>query len=333
MWHWPGMNRWRGWLRGCLVLLLLGGSPAGAGGEDPYPEFVADYDVRVNGIKVGSATFRLSHLERDEYLYRSEASKAGLGRLLGSDKATESSRWRLADGRVQVLEYQAHNADGDDDDNAHLLFDWDSLEVENRGAGEHWRIAMPAGTLDQMVMQLAMLFDLRDGKTEFRYPVATRGRIKEYVEEYTNAKYFEGTGVWTVPVDVALPCATQNELNGDDATTLLRNGCICVAEGANMPSTPEAIEKIQEAGILYGPGKAANAGGVAVSGLEMSQNSLRLSWTREEVDQRLHGIMCSIHDACTSTADEYGQPGNYVLGANIAGFIKVADSMLDQGVV
>ena len=136
-----------------------------------------------------------------------------------------------------------------------------------------------------------------------------------------------------VPVDVALPCATQNELNGDDATTLLRNGCICVAEGANMPSTPEAIEKIQEAGILYGPGKAANAGGVAVSGLEMSQNSMRLSWTREEVDERLHGIMCSIHEACTRTADEYGQPGNYVLGANIAGFIKVADSMLDQGVV
>ncbi len=180
MWHWPGMNRWQGWLRGCLVLLLLGGSPAGAGGEDPYPEFVADYDVRVNGIKVGSATFRLSHLERDEYLYQSEASKAGLGRLLGSDKATESSRWRLADDGVQVLEYRAHNEDGDDDDNAHLIFDWDSLEVENRGAGEHWRIAMPAGTLDQMVMQLAMLFDLRDGKTEFRYPVATRGRIKEY---------------------------------------------------------------------------------------------------------------------------------------------------------
>jgi hypothetical protein len=191
MWHWPGMNRWRGWLRGWLVLLLLGGSPAGAGGEDPYPEFVADYDVRVNGIKVGSATFRLSHLERDEYLYRSEASKAGLGRLLGSDKATESSRWRLADGRVQVLEYQAHNADGDDDDNAHLLFDWDSLEVENRGAGEHWRIAMPAGTLDQMVMQLAMLFDLRDGKTEFRYPVATRGRIKEYRFERTGEEITE----------------------------------------------------------------------------------------------------------------------------------------------
>jgi hypothetical protein len=180
MWRWTGISRWQGWLQSFVVLLLLSGSPAGAGGEDPYPEFVADYDVRVNGIKVGSATFRLSHLERDEYLYQSAASKAGLGRLLGSDKATESSRWRLADNRVQVLEYQAHNEAGDDDDNAHLVFHWDSLEVENRGAGEHWRIAMPEGTLDQMVMQLAMLFDLRDGKTTFRYPVATRGRIKEY---------------------------------------------------------------------------------------------------------------------------------------------------------
>ena len=160
-----------------------------------------------------------------------------------------------------------------------------------------------------------------------------RGRIAEYVNEYPSAKYFEGRGVWSVPVDVALPCATQNELDGDDADALLSNGCFCIAEGANMPSTPEAIEKIQAAKILYGPGKAANAGGVAVSGLEMSQNSMRLSWTREEVDQRLHDIMVSIHHACVTTAEEYGEPGNYVLGANISGFIKVADSMLDQGVV
>ena len=172
--------------------------------------------------------------------------------------------------------------------------------------------------------KLDYVFDLKNVR---------RGRIKEYADEFPNAVYHEGVGVWSVPVDVALPCATQNELNGDDATTLLRNGCICVAEGANMPSTPEAIEKIQEAGILYGPGKAANAGGVAVSGLEMSQNSMRLSWTREEVDQRLHDIMVNIHNACVTTAAEYGVPGNYVLGANISGFIKVADSMLDQGVV
>ena len=172
--------------------------------------------------------------------------------------------------------------------------------------------------------KLAYVFELKNER---------RGRIKEYVEEDPNAKYFEGTGVWNVPVDVALPCATQNEVNGDDAAALLANGCFCIAEGANMPSTPEAIEKYQAAKILYGPGKAANAGGVAVSGLEMSQNSMRLSWTREEVDERLHNIMVSIHNACTTTADEYGEPGNYVLGANISGFIKIADSMLDQGVV
>jgi len=160
-----------------------------------------------------------------------------------------------------------------------------------------------------------------------------RGRIKEYVDEYPSATYHEGTGVWSVPVDVALPCATQNELHGDDADILLQNGCFCIAEGANMPSTHDAIEKIQAGGILYGPGKAANAGGVAVSGLEMSQNSMRLSWTREEVDKRLHDIMISIHNSCTQTAEEYGEPGNYVLGANISGFLKIADSMLDQGVV
>lgn len=160
-----------------------------------------------------------------------------------------------------------------------------------------------------------------------------RGRIKEYAEEYPSAKYYAGTGVWNVPVDVALPCATENELNGDDADTLLKNGCCCVAEGANMPSTPDAIDKFLAAKIHFGPGKAANAGGVAVSGLEMAQNSMRLSWTREEVDERLHTIMVSIHETCRQTAAIYGEPENYVLGANIGGFLKIADSMLDQGVV
>jgi glutamate dehydrogenase (NADP+) len=160
-----------------------------------------------------------------------------------------------------------------------------------------------------------------------------RGRMKDYADKFKSAKYVEGRGLWNVPVDVALPCATQNELNGDDAKTLLKNGCICVAEGANMPSTPEAVEQFVNARIMYGPGKAANAGGVATSGLEMSQNSMRLNWPREEVDKRLHGIMKSIHSACRNTATAYGQPSNYVMGANIAGFLKVADSMLDQGVV
>jgi len=160
-----------------------------------------------------------------------------------------------------------------------------------------------------------------------------RGRISEYVSEYPSATYHQGTGVWNVPVDVALPCATQNELHGEDADALLKNGCFCIAEGANMPSTPEAVDKILAAKIHYGPGKAANAGGVAVSGLEMSQNSMRLNWTREEVDKRLHDIMINIHEACKNTAIEFGEPGNNVLGANIAGFRKIADSMMDQGVV
>ncbi len=160
-----------------------------------------------------------------------------------------------------------------------------------------------------------------------------RGRIKEYADKFKSAKYYEGTGVWNVKVDVALPCATQNELNGDDAKALIKNGCICVAEGANMPTLPEGADAFVQNKVLFGPGKAANAGGVAVSGLEMSQNSLRLSWTREEVDTRLHNIMISIHEAASKAAEEYGMKGNYIVGANIAGFMKVANSMLDQGVV
>jgi glutamate dehydrogenase (NADP+) len=160
-----------------------------------------------------------------------------------------------------------------------------------------------------------------------------RGRIKEYADKFKSAKYHEGVGLWNVTCEVALPCATQNELSGEDAKTLLKNGCVCVAEGANMPSTPDAVDQFVAARIMYGPGKAANAGGVATSGLEMSQNSLRLSWSREEVDQRLHNIMKSIHGACRNTATAYGQPTNYVLGANIAGFLKVANSMMDQGIV
>lgn len=171
--------------------------------------------------------------------------------------------------------------------------------------------------------KLAFVMDLKNNK---------RGRISEYVAKYPSAQFVEGERPWGEKCEVALPCATQNELNGDEAKTLLANGCICVAEGANMPSTPEAIAAFDEAKILFSPGKASNAGGVATSGLEMSQNSLRLSWTAEEVDEKLHGIMVSIHNACV----EYGTEGDYVdyvKGANIAGFVKVADSMIDQGLV
>ncbi|MCK5331618.1 MAG: NADP-specific glutamate dehydrogenase [Candidatus Marinimicrobia bacterium] len=159
----------------------------------------------------------------------------------------------------------------------------------------------------------------------------TRGRIKEYADKY-GCEYWEGKRPWAAKCDIALPCATQNEINSEEAETLVANGCYCVAEGANMPSEAGAIDVWLENKILFGPGKAANAGGVAVSGLEMSQNSMRLSWTRAEVDERLHGIMIEIHSQCQN----YGTDGefiNYVKGANIAGFIKIADSMLDQGVV
>jgi len=160
-----------------------------------------------------------------------------------------------------------------------------------------------------------------------------RGRIKEYASAYSSSEFLEGQRPWGVSVDVALPCATQNELNGDEAAALLANGCVCVAEGANMPSTPEAIEAFHNAGILFAPGKASNAGGVATSGLEMSQNSLRYNWTREEVDAKLHNIMKNIHGQCVEYGTNPDGSVDYVRGANIAGFVKVADSMLDQGVV
>jgi glutamate dehydrogenase/leucine dehydrogenase len=160
-----------------------------------------------------------------------------------------------------------------------------------------------------------------------------RGRIKEYCDKYSEAKFVAGKRPWEVKCDIALPSATQNEIDGNDAKTLVKNGCYCVSEGSNMPSTPEAIEVYLEAKILYGPGKAANAGGVATSGLEMSQNSMRLSWTSEEVDQRLHTIMINIHQSCVKYGKEADGFVNYVKGANIAGFVKVADAMLAQGLV
>ena len=164
-----------------------------------------------------------------------------------------------------------------------------------------------------------------------------RGRIKEYTKYRPNAEYHEGKGIWTVKCDIALPCATQNELNLDDAKALVANGCFVVAEGANMPTTLEATQYLQENGVYFAPGKAANAGGVATSALEMSQNSQRLSWTFEEVDEKLHGIMVSIYKAASSAADEYNKTFNgkkdLVSGANIAGFMKVADAMMAQGIV
>jgi glutamate dehydrogenase (NADP+) len=159
-----------------------------------------------------------------------------------------------------------------------------------------------------------------------------RGRIKEYADKF-GCQYKAGEKPWSIKCDCAFPSATQNEISGADAKVLLANGCFVISEGANMPSAPEAIDLYIAKKILYGPGKAANAGGVATSGLEMSQNSMRLSWSREEVDAKLKGIMVAIHSQCVAAAEKYGFPGNYVMGANIAGFTKVADAMIDQGLI
>jgi glutamate dehydrogenase (NADP+) len=178
--------------------------------------------------------------------------------------------------------------------------------------------------------KLAWVMDLKNNR---------RGRISEYAKQYPSATFTASepepslNGLWGVDVDVALPCATQNELNGEEAAMLVANKVLAVGEGANMPCTPEAVEVFQKAGVLFAPGKASNAGGVATSGLEMSQNSLRLSWTRQEVDEKLEGIMVDIHKNAFETAKKYGREGDYVFGANVAGFLKVAEAMIAQGVV
>lgn len=172
--------------------------------------------------------------------------------------------------------------------------------------------------------KLAFVMELKNVK---------RGRISEYADKYPSAEFYKGQTPWNVKCDIALPCATQNELNGEDAKTLIGNGCLCVSEGANMPSTPEAITAFHEAKIFFAPGKASNAGGVATSGLEMTQNSLRYKWTREEVDEKLKQIMEDIHSACLEYGADKDGYVDYVKGANIAGFVKVADAMLAQGVI
>ena len=177
---------------------------------------------------------------------------------------------------------------------------------------------------DKDGIDLAAVKEIKEGR---------RGRIKEYLQARPDAEYHEGKGIWSVKCDIALPCATQNELNEEDAAMLVKNGVQIVAEGANMPTTLEATELLQKSGVAFGPGKAANAGGVATSALEMSQNSMRLSWTFEEVDSKLHDIMVGIHKNAYDNAKKFGHEGNYVMGANIAGFMKVAEAMMAQGVV
>lgn len=172
--------------------------------------------------------------------------------------------------------------------------------------------------------KLAYVMDLKNVR---------RGRIREYAEKFKGVEYYEGKRPWGIPCDCAFPSATQNEIDKDDAAELVKNGCILVSEGANMPTAPDGVDVFQSSKVLYGPGKAANAGGVAVSGLEMAQNSQHVTWPREEVDARLREIMAAVHAQTVQAAEAYGHPGDYVVGANIAGFIKVADAMLDQGLV
>jgi len=178
--------------------------------------------------------------------------------------------------------------------------------------------------------KLAFVMDLKNGR---------RGRISAYAEQFPRATFTAtdrlaaSNPLWSIPADCAFPCATENEIGADDAAALVANGAILVCEGANMPTTPDAVERLVAAGTLFGPGKAANAGGVAVSGLELSQGALRLKWSREEVDARLRDIMRSVHRQCRDTAADYGADGNYLVGSNIAGFVRVADAMLDQGIV
>jgi len=219
--------------------------------------------------------------------------------------------------------------------------DWKGLKVVISGSGN---VAIYATEkAQQLGARVIALSDsngyIHDPKgihldTVKRIKEVERARIREYASQHKGATYQEGcNGIWTIPCDVALPCATQNELDKEAAEALCKNGCMAVGEGANMPSTPEAVDVFLSNKVSFGPAKAANAGGVATSGLEMSQNSLRLLWTREEVDNRLLIIMRSIHKNCYDTAETYGKKGDYVTGANIAGFTKVANAMLAYGVV
>jgi len=205
-----------------------------------------------------------------------------------------------------------------------------------------WGAALKASQLGAKVVTISgpdgVIVDedgIKDEKVDFMLKMRASGKdeVKQYSEKFKSAKFYAGKKPWSVKVDVALPCATQNELNEEDAKELVKNGCICVTEGANMPCTPEAIDVFHTAKVLFSPGKASNAGGVATSGLEMTQNSIRMSWSREEVDSHLHNIMINIHNSCLKAAEEYGHKGNYVIGANIAGFLKVADAMMAQGLV
>ena len=282
-------------------------------------------DIGVGGREIGYLFGQYKRL-RDEF----SGTLTGKGQAWGGSLLRpEATGYGLCYFTSQMLETRG------------LSFEGKRVNISGAGNVAQYAAqkAMRLGAIVQTLSDSDGFIHDPEGLTEekmayvFELKNLRRGRIKEYVQKFPQATYYPGERPWRIPCDIALPCATQNEIEKADAEILVKNGCLCVAEGANMPSTPEAIRIIQGAGLLYSPGKASNAGGVATSGLEMSQNSMRMHWTAEEVDQYLHRIMSDIHAACLKYGTEADGSVNYVKGANLAGFIKVAAAMSDQGLV
>ena len=282
-------------------------------------------DIGVGGREIGYLFGQYKRL-RDEF----SGTLTGKGQAWGGSLLRpEATGYGLCYFASQMLETRG------------LSFEGKRVNISGAGNVAQYAAqkAMRLGAIVQTLSDSDGFIHDPEGLTEekmayvFELKNLRRGRIKEYAQKFPQATYYPGERPWRIPCDIALPCATQNEIEKADAEILVKNGCLCVAEGANMPSTPEAIRIIQGAGLLYSPGKASNAGGVATSGLEMSQNSMRMHWTAEEVDQYLHRIMSDIHAACLKYGTEADGTVNYVKGANLAGFIKVAAAMSDQGLV
>ena len=282
-------------------------------------------DIGVGGREIGYMFGQYKRL-RDEFTGTFTGKGLGWG---GSLLRPEATGYGLCYFTQQMLATRGENFEGK------IVCVSGSGNVAQHAAEKAMRLGAKVVTLSDSA---GFIYD-PDGFTEEKIQYVKllknvyRGRIKEYADKYPTAQYFAGARPWGIKCDIALPCATQNELNGADAQALVDNGCFCVAEGANMPSTPEAIEIFLSNKLLYAPGKASNAGGVATSGLEMSQNSMRIKWTAEEVDEKLHSIMQNIHEVCTKYGAEEDGYINYVKGANIGGFMKVAEAMMAQGCV
>ena len=282
-------------------------------------------DIGVGGREIGYMFGQYKRL-RDEFTGTFTGKGLGWG---GSLLRPEATGYGLCYFTQQMLATRGESFEGK------IVCVSGSGNVAQHAAEKAMRLGAKVVTLSDSA---GFIYD-PDGFTEEKIQYVKllknvyRGRIKEYADKYPTAQYFAGARPWGIKCDIALPCATQNELNGTDAQALVDNGCFCVAEGANMPSTPEAIEIFLTNKMLYAPGKASNAGGVATSGLEMSQNSMRIKWTAEEVDEKLHSIMQNIHEVCTKYGKEEDGYINYVKGANIGGFMKVAEAMMAQGCV